>query len=353
MIAVAVMIMALAVPAVSSAPVCHACNKQITEGRYIEVGARYFHDAHFRCARCSKHIGTGRFWEEDGIYYDSACWATAIAPKCAHCKEAITAEYTVSENRNYHKSCYYAYIALRCSLCGETIQGKYLIDYWGNTVHETHKDMAPQCEYCRRFISDDLTGGGITYKDERTICGLCASTAIHDLDIADDLLIDLARQLQSLGIDVKDDTDLKLVGKQELMRQSGDFLIDPSGVTLYERSGIFGGLIKFHDVEIYALYGMPRLHLIKTLAHELMHTWIFRNCPLEIDRALSEGSCNYAAFLILQTIDDEEAAFEIKSLMEDTNPYYGVGFRKVMEFAEREGTAAWLEYLRHNKRPPW
>jgi hypothetical protein len=91
---------------------------------------------------------------------------------------------------------------------------------------------------------------------------------------------------------------------------------------------------------------------VSTLAHELTHVWQFMAGRLKNDRALSEGSCNYAAYLVLQHYGGKQTEYAISNIIDDKDEIYGDGFRRVKRFAEENGIAAWLELLRKKNHFP-
>ena len=123
---------------------------------------------------------------------------------CDYCRRLISGQYVVSDGKNYHVGCYENHVALRCALCGEIINGQYFEDFWGNRVHAEHKDKVPQCLYCRRFISEEISKGMVKYDDGRIVCGICAGDAINDAVTAGRIMSDLQEHLFCLGIDTKD-----------------------------------------------------------------------------------------------------------------------------------------------------
>ena len=68
---------------------------------------------------------------------------------------------------------------------------------------------------------------------------------------------------------------------------------------------------------------------------------------------LSEGSANFASYLVLRRDGSQEAEFIIDNLMHDDDPAYGEGFRKVKKYVEEEGMDRWRKLLKKkHKRPP-
>ncbi len=297
------------------------------------------------------------FWNWSLIIGLLLIGSAAIAdrpPECKYCGKKITGRYIVSEGYNYHVKCYENHIALRCALCGGIINDEYFEDFWGNTVHSKHKGEVPQCEYCRRFISDEISKGGVEYDDGRKVCGICREHAVDDVAYAEAVKTKLTKTLKGQGIDIVGvEVPLYLVNKSTMTELSAGSHADPLGFTHYEQTSYAGGIIAERSFKIYMLNGLPRFEFISALAHELMHVWMFTNAPTDIDPVLREGSCNYAAFLIIRNYPDKEARFVVDNMTSDPNPVYGEGFRRVKKYVDRHGVSKWLEYLKSNKYPPW
>ncbi|MFZ1683558.1 MAG: protein DA1 [Candidatus Zixiibacteriota bacterium] len=333
---------------------CVSCGKPITSGSYIEVDNQFYHAKHFLCANCSKPITTLPAFFKDGKYYDSTCYLTQIGPRCAYCNGPILDSFKIWEGKNYHDSCYFDHAALRCALCGDTIQGKYLEDDWGNSYHSRHNGVAPKCDYCNRFLPLDGTGLGTVYEDGQTLCGECRKTAVERTEDAIALMYALKDSLAAVGIDIdRDKLPLKLVDKHKMAEISHGEHPRTFGYTIFEKTSRVYGLVTTKKFQVYALKGMPLIYLKVALAHELMHVWLGLNAPMYQDDAMVEGSCNYAAYLLLQRWSGDEVGRQAKSMMNDSDPKYGQGFRKIMAYAQSVGTFAWLEYLKSHSDPPW
>jgi hypothetical protein len=274
--------------------------------------------------------------------------------KCDHCGKVIRGQYIESDSKNYHHNCYREHIALRCSLCGGTINGEYYEDYWGNVVHAEHKGKTAQCKYCRRFISEEISGGGFKYDDGREVCGICVQSAITDAVNAESIKSSVQGTLKRYGISVEDkEIPLFLVNKNAMSELARGFHADPLGFTHYEETRYSDGRRSDQKFKIYILIGLPHYEFIGALAHELMHAWLFSNASFDIDPMLREGSCNYAAYLVLKENSDREAKFVLENMHADSNPLYGDGFRRVKDFVERHKVPHWLNYLMSNELPPW
>ena len=89
-----------------------------------------------------------------------------------------------------------------------------------------------------------------------------------------------------------------------------------------------------------------------TLAHELTHVWQIQRGRLENDPAFNEGSCNYVAYLVLERYDGEVYDFMRDNLIENEDPTYGEGLRRVKKFAEEKGVEEWLARLQTEENLP-
>ncbi|MCH7548541.1 MAG: hypothetical protein IH969_03225 [Candidatus Krumholzibacteriota bacterium] len=310
---------AAAADAAADAHVCHKCGESISGG-YFETAGHFYHPDHFRCAHCDLRI--------DGAY-------------------------TEHKGNNYHNECFRDNVALRCDLCGGVIQGEYVIDYWGNAYHLRHTKEAPMCDSCSRFISPDLTGGGVRYDDGRYICGLCRDKSVKSIEEILELVNEVAAHMSSLGMEVEyKGMKVHLVGRDQMQNLAGEHSSGLRGFTDYEEDWRIFGHVRGRKLNVYFLYAMPRMELISTIAHELGHIYMFNHGRFGNDRAWSEGSCNYAAWRVLGKYPGRDSSFFRANMMQDDDPVYGAGFRRVKRYAEAEGTDAWIKRLRKKSDLP-
>jgi hypothetical protein len=136
------------------------------------------------------------------------------------------------------------------------------------------------------------------------------------------------------------------VGAAELSRIAGTRSTDTKGFTDYLVDKTAFGKVNDETIRVYLLYGMPRVQTTGTAAHELMHVWQFRKGRLDQDPAVSEGSCNFASYLVLRKMGGPGAEFVIDGMLKDPDPVYGEGFRRVKAYADDKGIAAWLRLLK-------
>jgi len=305
--------------AVAADHVCQTCGQPIT-GAHFETGGRYYHPDHFRCA---------------------------------HCDKPIEGAYTEYKDRNYHTDCFRDHVALHCDLCDGVIEGEYIIDYWGNAYHMRHKDEAPGCDSCSRFISPDLTGGGVRYDDGRYICNICRPTSVKNIEEILEMIDEVASYLHDIGMDIDyRKMDVHLVGREQMQDLAGRHSNGLRGFTDYSEDWRIFGKARNRKLNMYLLYAMPRMELVSTIAHELTHIYQFNKGRFGNDQAFSEGSCNYAAWLALGNFPGRESSFFRSNMLSDPDPIYGEGFRRVKEYAESAGTDRWLRQLARKGRFP-
>jgi hypothetical protein len=331
--------------------ICDYCKEEIT-GHYYEANGKYYHVAHFLCDNCGELLANKKVYLKDGKKYCEKCYYELFAPKCEYCGKVIKEGGVKYRGKSYHKDCFENHVVLRCALCGEIITGDYLQDYWGNVYHKSHKDTIPICDFCGRFISEKITGGGSRYPDGRYICNLCKPTAIFDLDEAKKIFDKVKLHLASEDIRIEaDNISLHLVDKNRIKEMSGKSSEHQQGFTRYRYTKIDNQQV-IEEFDIYILTGMPEMHFISVAAHELMHVWQHQNAPGDNDRAFCEGSCNFASFLVLRHYAGEMSDYLIDNLNRNTDKIYGDGFRRVKKMAEDHGIDYWLRHLKSHRDFP-
>lgn len=332
---------------------CAACNQPITTDAFVQAADKYYHPEHFVCSHCRKQISSARYFEDKGHIYDSACHVELFAPRCAKCGKPIAAEYVEVGRDLYHESCYLQDVALRCDYCEEIIEGPYVVDYWGNSIHKSHKGQVHQCEYCGRYISQKLSRGSTVYADGREVCGYCSESLVSSYDEAVDLMREVRRFLEEEGIKIRE-KHLRLypIDRIQMSRLSPPRGENIQAFTYFQQEKRLYGLLSRKDFKIYILDRLPKIEFVATIAHELMHVWLGQHANFEMHPVLAEGSCNYAAFLVLLRYGDP-AKYVIDKMITDDDPVYGSGFQKTALFAEQVGRKEWLAYLKTHSSPPW
>ena len=112
------------------------------------------------------------------------------------------------------------------------------------------------------------------------------------------------------------------------------------------------GRILNHDVSIAMLYGMPAEVFEKTVAHELMHAWIFLDREPEHTLDLEEGTCNLTSYYFLQERQDPLAGFLREAMFKSSNPVYGEGLRRAIRYVQANKFTGLVKMLRTHKDFP-
>lgn len=315
----------IAIPAIADPLVCDYCKKPL-EGKYRIFEGKNLHEK---------------------------CFLDHFAMRCAVCNKPILDTYTVYQGQNMHDSCYRKKYAKFCSICGEEITGQYYQNDFGDIVHASHIGQYPPCEYCGRLTAETLTGKGTRYPDGREICGICLKSAVTDIKEAHKVLDEDREALRKHGIEIEQEFRLQLVSKTRMAGIGPTSNHDLRGFAELKERSMMLGMVKEQKINIFALSGMPKEVLRGVLAHELMHVWMFTHGPESTDPALAEGSCEYAAYLVMKDRKSDLARYALKEMQERDDPVYGEGYRKVTGFVQSVGEAGWLDYIREFPAPPW
>jgi len=328
---------------------CAYCQQEIIN-KYIMVDGKAFHPDHFICKGCNKQIH-GNFTRKNGGYYHPDCYSQVEGLICDYCKKILNEEYVVNENRKYHKSCYENYILPKCAVCSQPLKGEYSEDIFLNKFHSYHKNEFYQCDCCNRIICQAITKGGKDYSDGRHICNICYATAVFNKKQLEYLLVKVASQLTSIGIrfDLK---NIKIIGvdrnilrnKAKNYNENTQGFCDSKSLNKYINDKLVNQTI--HHT-IYVLSGMTSLSLESTIAHELMHSWIYENTQKNLPDKINEGSCNYVSYLYLKSINQNSALDQIKMLETDPDTIYGKGFLEIRLRFENKLVNEFLNYLKY------
>lgn len=239
-----------------------------------------------------------------------------------------------------------------CMECGSLLNGTRYTDGMGRYVCPEHLSEVSRCYSCQRFVSKENATGSVYFSDGGSLCSSCVRTAVTDLTRAKGLMEQARQQLAANGVDIPQELTLALVDHAELLRHAESGARHPLGLTRYRRDLTRDGSFHYRDFQVMVLGGLPEAHLKEVLAHELMHVWILINRGEWEDPALIEGSCQYAAMLVLRSDKSKPGQFYLNQLLTNDAPIYGSGLQEVVRIVEREGIAGWLDYLTSERTPP-
>jgi hypothetical protein len=359
---------------------CAGCSKVVTD-QYISALGMCWHESCFRCAHCRQPFGSEKFIEKGKLPYHVSCYREKFSPRCAGCNQVIDGEtiqalgktwhphhficnqcrqpitggqYFVQDSRPYCQKDYLSLFGTRCSICNQPMQGKHLVDFWGNPYCPHHEKEFPRCVGCSRLICEALTGGGIEYMDGHYLCNICHPSAVENINQAQQIFRRVQRCLKNLGLDTGlSNIPLRLVSQRELKDQLKHHPMKiPNGLTRTRIHTRGMGEVAREVEEVQALLGLPTENLAAVYAHELMHTWLFLNRFPQLPEKVEEGLCELATFLWLNEQDSPQTGFLLKSMQENDDPVYGIGFRAALRSYKKHGLAAVLDVVRRNRGLP-
>ena len=207
------------------------------------------------------------------------------------------------------------------------------------------------CDVCNRIICPAVTNGGRDYADGRHICNICYATAVFDKKQLERLLVKVSEELTMIGIkfNLK---NIKIVGvdRNALRNKANDYNEKTQGYCNSETlsKSINNRIVNqtiYHT--IYVLSGMPSVSLESTIAHELMHSWIYENTRKNLSDKINEGSCNYVSYLYLRSLNQNSALDHIKILENDPDTNYGKGFLEIRQKFEKKSIGDFLNFLKN------
>jgi hypothetical protein len=244
-----------------------------------------------------------------------------------------------------------------CAACGQQIgPGRYMQDQWKACYHLEHAHIK-RCVYCARGISEYNTHGGVHYPDGRDVCNICQETAVVDEGTAASLEASTRDRMSAWGLTFAyGDIPVKLVDQATLNRlfghgtEIGDGKINGLTTKRWTKDG--SGKVVAREVSIAILYGLPQEIYSKTIAHELMHSWMFLDHEPEHVPALEEGTCNLASYYMLQESPDPLAGFLREAMFKSSNPTYGMGLRRAIKFVQARQFTGLVKMLRSNRDFP-
>lgn len=243
-----------------------------------------------------------------------------------------------------------------CAACGKEIGvGRYLQDQWKANYHVQHQNV-PRCYYCARGISQFNTGGGVRYAGGREVCNICQQTAVTDAAAAEAAMDRVRSRMAAWGLVFEyGEIPVRLVDQHTLNRLYGRSSMHDgriNGLTTKRWTKDETGKVLSREVNISMLHGLPLEVFEKTMAHELMHAWMFLDKQPEHAPQLEEGVCNLAAYYVLQESSTDLASFMREAMWKSKDPVYGQGLRRAITFVQRHEFSGLVKMLRANKDFP-
>jgi hypothetical protein len=195
------------------------------------------------------------------------------------------------------------------------------------------------CDCCHSLIIPNAYPIPKRLNDGRNICGYCLFDFVRDEQMLNKAYRQVLSVYHKAGIHLPlDRMELKLCKKGELHTATCN---NPIGITRTTKTSFSKNR---YVVEILST---NYTYVVDTLAHELMHV-VQDELNLKLDKQHSEGLCECAAYLVLQTIQSDVAKQLNLSKEQNPDTIYGDGFRLVKAKIIRAGSVQrFISHLRN------
>jgi hypothetical protein len=300
-------------------PVCKGCGHPIL-GSYLTALNATWHPEHFVCAACQRPISGGSFNLHEGRPYHPACFAQSVAPRCA--------------------------------FCGEPLVGEFLVDQWGTKYCKKHQGRYPACAYCGRLVPPQMQESPGVHDAVR--CPLCRKSAIEVKDEAQPIFKRLIQWVGSQGLRYNNlHLSLELCDRAMLAHYlQGKPDHRTLGATLRSTYSKNGRVVRTEVEGVAILQGLPEVRFEGVVIHELGHVWLVVHDIHGLPSWAEEGFCELLAYRYYSQILTHEHQYYAQGILNNPDPVYGEGFRRVRAIADRMGFQHFIEQLRLTKRLP-
>ena len=220
---------------------------------------------------------------------------------------------------------------MNCNFCHITINGQYYRDIWGTVYCERHESEAgvQHCDCCRSLIVPGSYPASKKLRDGRIVCGNCLFDFVDNMQKLNNAYKYVVSVYNKAKVYLPlDRINLTLCNEGEIHSSSCSY---PVGQT---RSLISPFSKNRYCIDILSA---NYTYAVDTLAHELMHV-VQNELNLLLNKQHSEGLCECAAYLVLQTIKSDVAKRLNKGKERSMDTIYGEGFRLVKAEIIRVGS---------------
>jgi hypothetical protein len=220
-----------------------------------------------------------------------------------------------------------------CAECKEVPQGQYWVSLRDRYVCVRHP-VRGRCTFCSTVTSTPSSWQQLG--PEMLRCPECSKGGVDSVDLASRHMRRVRNDLELLGFSLRMRVRVQLEAFDDLQRSSSS----PNtvlGLTLHQvtpdkRHG--------NAALIQVLKGLPGAHFGMVTVHEAMHAWMGENGidpPADRHR---EGTCELLAYEWLRRRRTMFARRVAESMLQSTDPIYGVGLQEMIRFCERGGAPA-------------
>lgn len=228
-----------------------------------------------------------------------------------------------------------------CNLCGELLGVNY-------QVYE-HAESGRRLAICNDCANRNvvcascgvpLADGHARLSDGRPICSLCRASAVDDVLVARMLYEQVIGVVErELGLRVHRRPGFGLYSHADMQRLQAVLSQTRSGAG--HLLGVYAKLGAHREIAVET--GLPRLLMIKVVAHEYGHAWQGENCPFLTDGQLLEGFCEWVAYKVMGAV----GAVSVQTRQLTAQGFYGDALRRIATLEGEGGVEAVLRSVRY------
>ncbi|XP_062005587.1 protein DA1-like [Rosa rugosa] len=279
----------------------------------------------------------------------------------------------------------------KCDVCDKEYDKLIDDEFWDQRVCEKHEsDGTPRCYTCFKFLKEtkylDLTDG-------RKLCSDCSSIAIIDPKECKPLIQYVHEFYRSLNLKTDEDIRVLLLDKNAMLKFKSP--VDNMRGTVWYSFGGLRALVRIKkcskiegsiEVErklemlrrphkltarrrssgnieaLIVLFGMANVDMGATVAHEMMHAWLYTAGVTGLEERVEEGFCELMSYMwmewfcssrvdsLYKTNEQVQYSRKLKDLLSSSMEYsedeiYGQGFRDARTAVSKFGLRTVLDHI--------
>lgn len=230
-----------------------------------------------------------------------------------------------------------------CNLCGAALGEEYHLFEQPNggrriVVCSRCAATAERCTVCGVPVG----AAPPRLSDGRPICTVCRASAVDDPLAARAIYEQVVQiAIDRLGLRVRQHQGFGLYSRADMQRLQRTITSDVHGPV--QQRHLLGAFLKLSQRrEIVVETGLPRLLMVKVIAHEYGHAWQAENAPFQNDAHMREGFCEWVAYHALGALQATTAQEHQRTAA----GFYGDALRQVLEIETRGGIPAVVHAMR-------
>lgn len=221
----------------------------------------------------------------------------------------------------------------KCDICGNY---PFLpcLDIFGHKVCIKHRKEGTisHCSFCGRFC---LQKNSLMISDGVFCCPRCIGDIPKDNKELGQMAFSIRNYYKECGLGEIPRFWVNQVKYDQLLQREGRVCL------AYAEKRV-------DCYDIYLYEGLSRTIYISTLAHEVLHLWLWDH-NLDPEADIREGFCNLGSYMIMKQLKTEDSRFRMRMYERDTDILYGGGFRKMKAIYDKGGWQSVIAFLKNEK----